>query len=114
MEWKNIKKKSIKTMMLENYVIDIKDKYGLTYDDAKLILDNINHSMCLKHIQSNNIKLDPVTGKIAKIDGVTFDSKGTCIINYNKNTNYLSKNKENVQTIESFNGLWQQYKLQQQ
>lgn len=111
MEWKKIKKKSIKTIMLENYVIDIKKKYNLSYDSAKIILDKLNHAICMKHIQSNNIKTDN-NGKIIKIDGVTFSNDGQCTIHYNKNSNYLSKNKENSVVIESFYGLWCEFKSQ--
>jgi len=110
MEWKSIKKKSVKTVVLESYVIDIKNKYNLSYDKAKVILDKINHAICMKHIVSSNIKTDPSTGKIVKIDGVSFTPKGECIISYNKNNNYLSKNKDNTYIIESFNGLWNVYK----
>lgn len=109
MEWKKIKKKSVKNVMLENYIIDIKNKYNLTYEDAKLILDRINHAMCMKHIQSNHVKTDS-TGRIVKIEGVTFTDTGRCNIKYNKNSNYLSKNKDNVCIIQSFNGLWNEYK----
>lgn len=110
MEWKNIKKKTLKNVMLENYVIDIKNKYNLSYDDAKKILDQINHAICMKHIQSSNVKTDG-NGKIIKIDGISFTQNGQCRINYNKNNNYLSKNKDNIYIIESFNGLWNAYKM---
>ena len=96
--------------MLENYIISIKDKYKLSYDEAKIILDRINHAMCMKHILSNNVKTDS-TGQIIKIDGVSFTDTGKCIIHYNKNNNYLSKNKENIYVIESFNGMWNAYKM---
>lgn len=110
MEWKNIKKKSVKTVMLENYVINIKDKYNLSYEQAKCILDQINHAICMKHIQSNHIKTDG-QNSITKIEGINFDDNGKIIFKFNKNNNYLSKNKENIYVIESFNGMWNAYKL---
>lgn len=109
MEWKKIKKKSIKNVMLESYVINIKNKYNLSYDDAKKILNQINHAISMKHIQSNNIKTDK-NGKITNIEGISFSDTGICTINYNKNCNYLSKNKDNIQIIESFNEHWNIYK----
>ena len=109
MEWKHIKKKSIKNVMLENYIINIKNKYNLSFDSAKCILDKINHAICMKYIQSHNVKTNN-DGDIIKIEGVTFDEHGNCFINYNKNGNYISKNKDNVCVINSFNGLWNIYK----
>jgi len=110
MEWKNIKKKSIKTVMLENYVINIKNKYNISYEKAKCILDQINHAICMKYIQSHHIKTDG-KGEITKIDGITFDDNGNFSIKFNKHNNYLSKNKDHIYIIESFNGLWNGYKL---
>lgn len=111
MDWKSIKKKNIKNTMLEDYVIDIKKQYNLSFEEAKRILDKINHAICMKHILSSNVKTDPITNKITKIDGISFDSNGKCNINYNKFSNYQSKNKENICTIETFNGLWRISKM---
>lgn len=97
--------------MLEDYVIDIKKKYNLSFDEAQNILNKINHAICMKHISSSNVKTDKTTNKITQIDGISFDSTGKCHINYNKLCNYQSKNKDNICTIETFNGLWRIHKL---
>ena len=70
-EWGKIKKKNIKQLLIENFVISAKRKYGLTITDAKKILSYIVIGHIFKTIDNDDIVFD--NGKIQSINGFTFE-----------------------------------------
>lgn len=71
--WNDIKKKNIKELMIELYVISMKTKYALTIKQARHLLSILFVAMVFKVITSNDITYE--NGKINSIDGVDFVKK---------------------------------------
>jgi len=69
--WVSIKKKNIKQLMIENFVITTKRKYGLSTVQAKKILSYIIIGLIFKTIDNNDI--DFQEGKIISISGFEFE-----------------------------------------
>lgn len=86
-DWNSIRKKSDKDMLLEQYVIDMKHEYNLTYEQARMLLSIINIAITFKVITNGDVNYSNM--KIHSIDGITF-SPGNytferCIYGRNKN-----------------------------
>lgn len=108
-EWKNIKKKNMKCVMLENYILEQKKKYDWTFNEARDVCEKINHAISMKRISANNIKT--VNNNIVNIEGVDFDKGGKCYITPYKSSNFSTKNKDTTIAMETFNQRWINYKL---
>lgn len=72
-EWGNIKKKNIKDILIERYVIDMKNKYLLSIKQAKYLQSIIFIALVFKVIVSKDICYE--NGKIYKIEGIEFSRK---------------------------------------
>lgn len=70
-EWGTIRKKSIKDIMYEKYVLDMKDMYSLTMKQAKYLLSLILLLITFKTISMKDIIYDG--NKISRIEGIDFD-----------------------------------------
>lgn len=83
-DWKSIKRKAVKTSMINVYVMRQKKKYNLTNDEACKMLYSINAAISLGTIKPVNVIMED--GKIICIDGVFFDeySRTTYIPNIPK------------------------------
>lgn len=68
--WANIRKKNIKDLLIERYVVDMKKKYNLTIKQAKNLLSVIFIALVFKAITSKDI--DYFDGKIQHIEGIEF------------------------------------------
>jgi hypothetical protein len=75
--WACIKKKNIKQLMIENFVIEMKKKYTLSTADAKKLLSYIISGMIFKTISNDDI--DFQNGKILGISNLEFE-KGSFTI----------------------------------
>ena len=71
--WNSIKKKSIKTTMIENYVINMKNKYNLTFYQSNKLLSLIVIGIIFKTITNDDIKYQD--GEILSINGFSFENK---------------------------------------
>ena len=71
--WNSIKKKSVKNILVENYIIDQKKKYNLTFSQIKKLLSIIIIGIIFKTITSSDI--DYSNSKINKINGFSFSDK---------------------------------------
>jgi hypothetical protein len=78
--WGDIKKKNIKNLLIEIYVIDMKNKHSLSVKQAKYLLSIIFIAMIFKVIISKDIHYSD--GKITKIEGIDF-VKGRIILQRN-------------------------------
>lgn len=94
-----IKKKSIRELMITNFVIDMQKKYKLKWSEARNLLNIIQMGFIEKTISSNDVIFKD--GKIKKIKGITYD--GESFINENK-----SKLKDEVKVPDHFymNKIW--------
>ena len=72
-EWSNIRKKNIKDLLVERYVIDMKKKYSLNAKQTKYLLSIVFTGMVFKVITSKDICY--LDGKIHKINGIEFSKK---------------------------------------
>jgi hypothetical protein len=68
--WSNIRKKNIKDLLIENYVIDMKNKYNLTVKQARNLLSLIFIGMVFKVIVVKDIIYED--GVIKNINGISF------------------------------------------
>jgi hypothetical protein len=75
--WGNIRKKNIKDLLVERYVIDMKNKYLLSLKQSKHLLSVIFIAIVFKVIVSKDIQYSD--GKIQHIDGVEFTKKNIII-----------------------------------
>lgn len=71
--WSNIRKKNIKDLLIEKYVLNMKDKYSLSYKQAQSLLSNIFTGLIFKVFTVKDIKYND--GIISEIDGITFSDK---------------------------------------
>ena len=69
-EWNSIKKKSVKSFLIERFVLDVKNKWNFTIQKTKFLLSLIMMAMVLGAITSSDI--DYRDGKIHSIDGLQF------------------------------------------
>ena len=72
-EWANIRKKNIKDLLVERYVIDMKNKHSLTLKQTKYLLSILFIAIIFKVITSQDIQYSD--GKIQHIDGIDFITK---------------------------------------
>jgi hypothetical protein len=72
-EWSAIRKKNIKDLLIERYVIDIKNKYSLTIKQAKYLISVIFIAIVFKVITNKDIEY--YDGKIRNIIGIEFTQK---------------------------------------
>ena len=85
--WGNIKKKNIKHLIIENFVIEMKKKYNLSLSQTKELLCYIVIGMVFKTIQNDDIEY--YDGKIHSINNFTFEKNNykvaKHILNYDTN-----------------------------
>ena len=72
-DWGNIRKKNIKDLLVERYVIDMKNKHSLTVKQATYLLSIIFIAIVFKVITSKDIEYSD--NKIQNIDGIEFTQK---------------------------------------
>ena len=68
--WSNIRKKNIKDLLIENYVIDMKNKYDLSVKQARNLLSLIFIGMVFKVILVKDIVYED--GVVRNINGINF------------------------------------------
>ena len=76
--WSSIRKKNIKDLLIEKYVIDMKNKYSLTIKQSKYLLSIIFIAMVFKVITVKDINYE--NGKISHIEGIDFKKKQIIIL----------------------------------
>jgi len=70
-DWNDIKKKSIKDILFQNYIINVKKKYDLRDSQVKCLYNTINLGLMLKSIKNSDIVY--VNGEIQEIKGFSFN-----------------------------------------
>tara|TARA_B100000073_G_C23739703_1_gene573344 strand:+ start:1328 stop:1996 length:669 start_codon:yes stop_codon:yes gene_type:complete len=86
--WNSIKKKSVKNILVENYIIDKKYKYNLTFKQLKKLLSIIIIGIIFKTITSSDIHYENST--IHDIDGFEFSNKKIDITKDIYDFNYIT------------------------
>ena len=72
-EWVNIRKKNIKNLLVERYVVDMKNKHSLTIKQAKYLLSVLFIAIVFKVITSDDIEYSD--GKIQNINVIEYSNK---------------------------------------
>jgi hypothetical protein len=71
--WKDIRKKNIKDLLIERYVIEMRKKHSLTIKQAKYLLSIIFFAIVFKIITVKDISYDD--SRITHIDGIEVNDK---------------------------------------
>jgi len=71
--WSNIRKKNIKDLLIERYVLNMKTRYSLSYKQAQTLLSTIFIGLVFKVISVKDIKYSD--GIITEIEGISFSDK---------------------------------------
>ena len=79
-KWSSIRKKNIKDLLIERYVLNMKERYLLSFKQAQELLSHIFIGLVFKVISVKDIKYKD--GVITSIDGISFENKK---INIEKN-----------------------------
>jgi hypothetical protein len=117
MEWKSIKKKALKDLLIQNYVIDLKHKYNLKSNVSKCGLDTICNALYL-HKTHKNIDIEYSNGKITNIKDIVVENSAIInkriekiiSINYESDVEEEEEQEdEDKDTIVSFKKLWESY-----
>lgn len=79
-DWSLIKKKNIRETLIERYVIDMKNKFNLSIQQAKHLNDIIFVSLTLRVLLSSDIIINQ--GFIENVNGIHFE-QGKILLDYN-------------------------------
>ena len=79
-DWSLIKKKNIKETMVERYAINMKNKFSLSIQQTKYLIDIVFLSLILRVLLPSDIILDK--GVIEDIKGIHFED-GKVLVDYN-------------------------------
>lgn len=77
-EWSNIRKKNVKEVLFEKYVIKMKNQHDLTIKQTKFLLSIILLSIMFKTITNDDIVYEG--DSIQNIKGITFEHKKIVLI----------------------------------
>ena len=105
-EWGTIRKKNIRDLLVERYVVDMKNKHSLTLKQSKYLLSILFISIVFKVITSEDIEYSH--GKIQNINGIEFSKKKIIIKRniYDINTELPSDTYNNKKFISDN---WEKY-----
>ncbi len=79
--WVDIKKKYIRELLLQNYTIDLKNKYGLSNHQMKLLWSCVTSWLQFGLLTKLDIQYDPVSCRILSIKDLFIDKKGHIRLN---------------------------------
>lgn len=71
--WATIRKKNIKDLLIENYVVEMKQKHGLSVSQTRYLLSTIMLCLIFKVITAKDIQYK--NGQIEHIDGIDITRK---------------------------------------
>lgn len=72
-EWSKIKKKNVKELLIERYVVNMKNMYNLSIKQSRYLLSIIFISLIFKVITNQDIEF--CNSKIVNINGIEFSDK---------------------------------------
>jgi len=106
LEWITIRKKNVKDLLYEKFVLDNKEKYNLTWQQSKHLLSIILLCMIFKTISSKDIIYK--NGKIETINGFEF-KKNDVILNKNLTNLNNTTVKEEIEECKLMSHNWNKY-----
>jgi hypothetical protein len=105
--WVNIRKKNIKDLLIENYVIKMKNSYELTFTQSKHLLSFILISIIFKITTAKDI--DFRDGQIHSIKGISFKDKEVIIDKDLYDTENMSRATQIVFDKKMMSDNWMKY-----
>jgi hypothetical protein len=96
LSWCNIKKKNVKDMLIEKFVIEMKDEYMLSYKQARYVLSIIYIALIFKVITTKDINYND--GKIISICGLEFSHKKVILT---KNLYNIEEFNDNIESSKT-------------
>lgn len=108
-DWSKIRKKCIRSILLDNYVSDLQKKHNLTTKDTRNILSILTMYINFNLITSKHIELDEK--RIVNIKNVSFDpdTKVFKISNFPNTTSCKPVSKSNTLSKISLHEMWKKY-----
>ena len=106
-EWVNIRRKNIKDILYEKYVIDMKEKHNLSLKQTKYLLSVLMISVMFKIITTKDVYYE--NGRIENIQGIEFED-GEIILKRSlcsQNTKNLDDQVDSEENTLSEN--WEKY-----
>ena len=94
MEWADIKKKSFRDILFQNFIINAKKNYDLRDSQVKCLYNVINLGLILKSIKNSDITYKE--GEIKEIKGIVF-TKGRYEVLLDI---YAGLDEESVKTVD--------------
>ena len=105
-KWSNIKKKTIKDILLSNYVVEICKEKEVSKNKTNDLLDIITLFISLKILDNNDIILSD--NKIVKIDGLFFDENmGT--FRFDKHVDFTNNDIEVIEENKKMISEWKKF-----
>lgn len=84
-KWVDIRKKNLKNILLENYVLNLKNEFHLSIEEAKNLLNHINMAISFKIINNKDIEIK-YNANLCQITNIT-----GILIDKNTNKPFVSK-----------------------
>lgn len=105
--WKDIRKKNIKDLLVERYVIDMKKKYTLSLKQTKYLLSVIFIGIVFKVFLTKDIHYKD--GKIIHIDGIQFTHKNIMLEREIYDVDVQSSNEAVKNNQKKMSENWEKY-----
>lgn len=107
-DWNDIKKKTLKSFLLDEYVLSMKNKYKLDDEKTTFLSSIINIGLLFKTITSNDIIF--VNSKISEIKHITF-KRNKIIIKRNLYDDHNLSQEVVEPLIKNMSSHWEKYLL---
>ena len=100
-KWSDIKKRQIKQFYINNYIIDMKNKYNLSATNVDLLVYYIVIGMLFKQLVQCDSDIIFKDERIIKIDGISFENNKVIITKniYNYSNNKIKNKNETKQNM---------------
>ncbi len=81
-DWKDIKKKKIKSQLIDDYCVNMEQEYKLSEANTRELRKMINKGFLFKNIESCDVEFSD--GKILSIEGIEYEPSKKCFVNKQK------------------------------
>lgn len=105
--WLDIKKKNIKDLLIDIFVVDMKAKHNISIQQTRYLRSIIHTAMLFKAIDGTDIKME--NGNITSIDGIGFNHK-KLELNLDLYTSGVTEpSSQNDTNTKSMSDMWDKY-----
>ena len=101
--WNAVKKKNIKEQLFINYVVKMKNEYGLDWNSAKYLYQLINNAFLMKTHTSADVEYND--GEIIEIEDIEYDEDLNTFINRRE----YDEEEENIDNTQYLFYHWDKY-----